>query len=191
MIQSIASEYLFVNTEFLFEATIVDFEFYSSVAGVLYLRVVSFSACGQLDYCYNYFKRVPIYSGINLLKLYIFYGLAQGYNKILFDEPYKVPKGAMIFISQKGAYTARITIDPTRTLLNTDYLVDISNNLIALNSQKNYAFNFNCLINVDLYISHLTFQHTYPAIGYYNMTVAYVSSSVNMTRLVGIFSCKS
>lgn len=118
-----------------------------------------------------------------------------GYNKILFNTSYDVPKGSLVYLDQ-SLDTGKIALDTLGNATFSDmkfgsnlinyYEATIKGNLTNISGIKyvNYRFYLNALTTLEYYQNSFDFVHLYDGAFLYNLTVSPVGSSLIFARKV-------
>lgn len=143
------------------------FELNAAKNGYLEIEIVSFGKlCSKFSSCAEYFRLYPYYADKNVLFKQKFL-VNLGYNYLVMPYSIRVPKKSMIIIHTE--HENQINIDTMDNYFYSDF-IDENKSLIRHSFNKNYRFQFSCLIDKMFYTFKVYRELKYTSEGYKNLT---------------------
>lgn len=119
--------------------------------------------------------------------------LVKGYNRVELLKSMFLNKGTIFQIQTNTANL--IAVDGTDDSLMSDYIL-IANTLIKINTEDNWRFYMNAIIDQPYYINYFNYSFNYPLLrnnsfGVYSISSKFVNSTLNLSRVFTVTDCKS
>lgn len=183
-IESKSKSFLLVNSEFAFDANVYAFELNAAKNGNVEIEIASFgNLCSQFSSCAEYFRIHPYYPDKSVLFKEKFF-VSLGYNYIVMPYAVRVPKNSMIIIHTQ--HENQIHLDTMENYFYSD-LINLNKSLIRHSFNKNYRFQFNCLIDKMFYKFETDHQLKYSSKGNKKLSVRLSNDQISEDFLGNIY----
>ncbi|RNA19750.1 hypothetical protein BpHYR1_052488, partial [Brachionus plicatilis] len=167
-IESDAKSFLLINTEFAFDANLFAFELVALKDGLVEIEIISFGElCSEFATCAEYFRLKPSYSNESIIFKEKF-NVSFGYNLLALQYSVRVSKKSMITIHTQ--HENQIFLDSKESYFYSD-LIDDKKILLRHDFNKNYRFQFNCLIDRKYYRFETNKMLKFSSKGSQNITI--------------------
>lgn len=144
-------KYILSNNEIRFDSNIIGFELNMAVAGYIYIEFRTNTAvCGKTITCADYFASTSAYPEYQYISYQNGYTVTVGYNRIDFPTPLKLLKGTTVYINTID-YTGKIYWEASSSVYYTDYKLISGSTLQRIDSNINYFFHLNLLVEIPFY----------------------------------------
>lgn len=177
--------FLLANTEFNFDADVIGFEFFGTVAGSITVKIVSFgNLCSNYKSCADFATqtlRGDTLITVQTWSVNVFVGY--NYVELIPTTMKRIPKGSMVFIDSYS-FVGRLAIDISDQAYYSDFFV-IGSSLTRLHSTINYRYYFKCLIKQPYYGYEFSTSMQFTQNGIQNFSLKLYGPSYASSELVG------